>query len=174
MSVTTSSVGISSGISTGGFSRVVVGSAAVIEEVFFRGRIQRMLERHMGPAPAIAVTAAVFALGHFQLRGAPDRFVGGVVLGVAVYATRSVWAGVFMHAAWNGAALLVTVVDPDFDPAGRGLAWALPSLAVVVVSGAATAWVARGLLAECRGGRSRFRRPTTRAAAPLLVAGETG
>lgn len=153
---------------------LAVGAAPVIEEVFFRGRIQRMLERQMGPAPAIAVTAAVFALSHFHLSGVPDFFASGVVLGVAVFATRSVWAGVVMHATWNAVALAISAADLDFDPAGRGIVWALPFLLVLALSAAATAWVARGLLAECRGGRPRGRPALERHAAVVPPVVTTG
>lgn len=138
---------------------VAVLLAPVVEEFFFRGKIQGRLERRLGPAWAIAVTAAVFALAHFQLAGLANRFVGGVVLGFAVYATRSIWAGVLLHMAWNGGISLLAALAPDADPTKGGAAWALPAAAVLAAALAGTVWAGRKLWDETRG-RPRDVRPT--------------
>lgn len=81
-----------------------VAGAPVLEEFVFRGLVQRPLERRWGPAPAIAATSLVFALGHFLPWVLPLHLLLGLTFGYAVYATRSIWAGVILHAANNSLA----------------------------------------------------------------------
>lgn len=65
---------------------------AVPEELFFRGWVQNLLERRIGRRWALAVTALVFGLAHFNKRA--PRFNGRYVLLAAV-------AGVFYGRAWR-------------------------------------------------------------------------
>jgi membrane protease YdiL (CAAX protease family) len=75
--------------------------APLVEEFFFRGAIQGLLERRFGAWGGIAATAVLFAALHLDLWGLPARLVFGVAAGFAVYATRSIWAGVILHVANN-------------------------------------------------------------------------
>lgn len=75
--------------------------APIIEELTFRGLIQRALERRFTPLVAIMGAAAVFALVHGDGEMIVPHFLGGLVYGYAVFATRTVWAGVIMHAGHN-------------------------------------------------------------------------
>jgi membrane protease YdiL (CAAX protease family) len=65
---------------------------AVPEELFFRGWLQNLLERRVGRAPALFLTAALFGLSHFNKRTA--LFNWRYVLLAAV-------AGVFYGRAWR-------------------------------------------------------------------------
>jgi hypothetical protein len=65
---------------------------AVPEELFFRGWLQNLLERRMGPTPALLVTAVLFGLSHFNKRAV--LFNWRYVLLAAV-------AGVFYGRAWR-------------------------------------------------------------------------
>lgn len=85
---------------------LAVGVAPVLEEFVFRGLLQRPLERRWGPVWGITVTAAVFALAHMLPWVFPLHFALGAAFGFAVYATRSIWAGVLLHAANNTLAVL--------------------------------------------------------------------
>ena len=73
---------------------LAVGVAPVLEEFFFRGLIQRTLERRWGPAAGICLAAAAFALVHALPWIFPLHFFLGLAFGFAVFATRSIWAGV--------------------------------------------------------------------------------
>jgi membrane protease YdiL (CAAX protease family) len=75
--------------------------APVLEEMVCRGWLQHPLERRLGPAPGIAIAAAVFAALHMQPAGFANRFVLGAFAGYAVWVTGSLWAGVALHAANN-------------------------------------------------------------------------
>ncbi len=65
---------------------------AVPEELFFRGWLQNLLERHVGRYPALFLTAILFGLSHFNKRAA--HFNWRYVLLAAV-------AGVFYGRAWR-------------------------------------------------------------------------
>lgn len=92
---------------------LAVGVAPVLEEFFFRGLIQRTLERRWGAAAGIGGAAALFALVHFLPWVLPLHLFLGLVFGFAVYATRSIWAGVVLHAANNAAAMLGMGLQDD-------------------------------------------------------------
>ena len=108
---------------------VAVAVAPLMEEFLFRGWVQRRLERLErvvgrrlargatpragaartgAPWPAIAVTALLFALVHWQRFGFVPRALFAVAAGYAAWATGSIWASVSLHAMYNGGLLLTT------------------------------------------------------------------
>lgn len=92
-------------------------AAPLAEELVFRGLVQRPLERRWGPAPAIAFTALLFALVHALPWVLPIHLLLGAAFGFVVYATRSIWAGVLLHAANNAfAALGIGAEAPELPP----------------------------------------------------------
>lgn len=129
-----------------------VAIAPIVEEFVFRGLIQRHLEKRYGVAAGIAGAAALFAFIHLLPWVFPLHFFLGVAFGFAVYATRSIWSGVLLHAANNSAAMIGTTFSGgETEPIPT--LWeigATPelwfSLALLVVSGIVTAWAARRLL----------------------------
>jgi membrane protease YdiL (CAAX protease family) len=86
--------------------------APIMEETVFRGWIQRPLERLWGPAPAVTISATLFALVHGIPEYLPFYFAIGVLLGGVVLLTRSLWASVLLHAAFNLQSLALTLVGP--------------------------------------------------------------
>ncbi len=127
-----------------------VAVAPVLEEMFFRGLVQHPLERRWGPARAITLSAALFAIFHFLPWIFPLHLLLGIAFGWAVYATRSIWAGVILHAANNAAAVFgidgtapheasLTVWDT-----GPTAPW-WTALGVLVVAVLAAVWVGRGM-----------------------------
>lgn len=137
------------------FVLLAVAVAPVLEEFGFRGWIQRPLERRLGAQAAIAGSALLFAVAHFQLDYLPVRVAGGLVLGHAVYATRSIWTGVVLHLAWNVGALVFSAALPDFDPAGKGWAWAGPAAGAAAASLLWCAWGVRRMQDAAAGGGTR-------------------
>jgi membrane protease YdiL (CAAX protease family) len=135
------------------FYILAIAVAPLLEEFGFRGWIQRPLEKRWGAQTAIAVTAVLFALAHFEPQAVPVRLASGLVLGHAVYATRSIWAGVALHVSWNAGVLAFGTALPDFDPTGKGWRWAVPGAAVAVLSLLWCAWTVRRMQDET--GRAR-------------------
>jgi membrane protease YdiL (CAAX protease family) len=66
---------------------------AVPEELFFRGWMQNLLERRLGPNAALAVTSVLFGLSHFNKRAAHFNWR---------YVLLATLAGVFYGRAWRG------------------------------------------------------------------------
>jgi membrane protease YdiL (CAAX protease family) len=78
---------------------------AVPEELFFRGWIQNVLERWIGRWAALATTAALFGLSHFNKRALPFNWryvllaaIAGIFYGRAWRAQRRVGASAVTHA----------------------------------------------------------------------------
>ena len=78
-----------------------------IEELLFRGILFRFLEDFGGSWFALALTSALFGLSHYWNDNATafSSFAiaveAGVLLGGAYMLTRSLWAPIGLHAAWN-------------------------------------------------------------------------
>lgn len=82
--------------------------SAMIEEIAFRGYIFATAERRWGPAVAVGVSSATFALVHSWNPGIkehPAAFVvlimAGVYLALAYRATGTLWLPIFLHTGWN-------------------------------------------------------------------------
>lgn len=65
---------------------------AVPEELFFRGWLQNLLERHIGRSPALLFTAALFGLSHWNKRAVHFNWR---------YVLLATIAGVFYGRAWR-------------------------------------------------------------------------
>lgn len=134
-----------------GITILAVGIAPVVEEFFFRGFIQRALERRFGAAPGIILASAIFAAVHVLPWIFPLHFFLGLAFGYAVWVTRSIWTGVILHAANNAVAMLGMGMEgdepmptPTLWQVGPDIAWWL-SVALLAVSGALAWKVARQL-----------------------------
>lgn len=79
---------------------VVIG-APLAEELFFRGLLQRAAQRRFGPQGAVAFSAVVFGVTHFQ----PVQLLGliafGVVLGVLAQRAGRLGPALVAHIAFN-------------------------------------------------------------------------
>ncbi len=76
-------------------------AAPLGEEYFFRGAFQPRLMQWLGPGRAVFMTALIFSAFHFDPVGFLARLELGVVFGLLALRTRSIWPGVFAHAANN-------------------------------------------------------------------------
>ena len=86
---------------------LIVGiGAPIIEEIFYRGLLQRALVRRFGVWPGILGSAALFGASHFQLLQLPALVVFGIVLGLLAYRTGRLAAPIAAHIVFN----MLTVV----------------------------------------------------------------
>ena len=82
-------------------------SAAVTEEIVFRGVVFRLSEASLGTPLALLISAALFGLIHLlnpnaTLQGALSIiFEAGILLAAAFTFTRRLWFPIGMHFAWN-------------------------------------------------------------------------
>jgi membrane protease YdiL (CAAX protease family) len=152
---------------------VAIGIAPLVEELVFRGLLQRSLERRWDLRRGIAGAAAVFALVHGIPAAFPLYLFLGVVFGFVVYATRSIWSGVILHAANNSLAFLSLsfapeeLVRPTLHESGFTPEWwtALGVLTLALIAGG---WLARGMLRAGRETRDPHGDPCSRGdVAPL-------
>lgn len=132
---------------------LAVAVAPLLEEFGFRAWIQRPIERRLGAEAAIGMTAVLFSIAHLQMQAVPVRLAAGLVLGHAVYATRSIWAGVALHVSWNAGVLAFGTAFPDFDPTGKGWRWAAPAAGVALLSILWCAWTVKRMQDETRRAR---------------------
>jgi membrane protease YdiL (CAAX protease family) len=87
-----------------------------VEELLFRGYLQRRLLQRWRPAVAIAVSTLLFALVHFDPRHMVFAAAVGLWLGVVAWRTGSIWPCVFCHAGinalWNIYSLSMLKLEP--------------------------------------------------------------
>jgi membrane protease YdiL (CAAX protease family) len=86
---------------------LVAGVVPFAEELFFRGLVYPLMRRDLGPALAIPLNAALFALVHVIPQLLPGLFVIGLILTYLRERSGSIWPGVLYHALQNGLALLL-------------------------------------------------------------------
>lgn len=91
---------------------LVVLIAPVVEELFFRGLLQRTLAQWVPPLGAVAISATVFGVTHFQ----PVQLLGliafGCVLGALAQRAGRLGPSLIAHMSFNAASVLVIVVWP--------------------------------------------------------------
>lgn len=72
------------------------------EELFFRGLLQSLFRRHLGPWPSIVLSSALFGLAHFPLPHTIAPLAAlGVALGYNYERTGRLWAPIVTHGLFN-------------------------------------------------------------------------
>lgn len=89
---------------------VVVIGAPIVEELFYRGLLQRPLAARFSEGPVLVAVAAVFAAIHLRPVEFPGLFVFGLVLGFAALRTRRLGMSIAIHVGFNATALLLLQV----------------------------------------------------------------
>lgn len=98
-----------SGASTFLLIMVVVIGAPIVEELVYRGLIQRALSSRLSTPVSVAVTAALFTLIHFRPIEYPGLAVFAVVLGVSAAATGRLGLPIAIHIGFNATGLLMVM-----------------------------------------------------------------
>jgi uncharacterized protein len=89
---------------------LIVGiGAPIVEEIFYRGLLQRSLERRFGVWTGILGSAVLFGVSHFQLLQLPALVLFGVVLGVLAQRTGRLAAPIAAHIVFNMTTVLFLV-----------------------------------------------------------------
>jgi membrane protease YdiL (CAAX protease family) len=93
---------------------VVIVGAPVVEEIFFRGVVQRRLVTRLQPVVGIGVASVLFGAAHliawdgvFSLAYAWAVAAGGIVLGAVYHLTGRLGTAIAGHAFFNAQAILV-------------------------------------------------------------------
>jgi membrane protease YdiL (CAAX protease family) len=90
---------------------IVVIGAPIVEELFFRGLLQRSLLRRTGPMAAVAISSFVFGLTHFQLLQFPALVAFGAVLGTLAVRTGRLGPGIVAHMSFNAVTVIALVLS---------------------------------------------------------------
>ena len=88
---------------------VVVVGAPIVEELVYRGLVQRSLSTAVGASAGLLLTAILFAIIHFSPVEYPGLFLAGLVFGGCLTVTGRLGTAIVTHAAFNAAGL-VTVL----------------------------------------------------------------
>lgn len=80
---------------------VVVVGAPLVEELFYRGLLQRSLAARYRDGLVVVVVAALFAVVHFRPVEFPGLFAIGIVFGVAALRTHRLGMPIAIHAGFN-------------------------------------------------------------------------
>lgn len=88
---------------------VIVIGAPFVEEMFYRGLLQRPLAARFSDGPVIVAVAAVFAGLHFRPVEFPGLFVFGLILGWAALHFRRLGPSMMIHVGFNLTGLLLVL-----------------------------------------------------------------
>jgi membrane protease YdiL (CAAX protease family) len=88
---------------------VVVIGAPIVEELFYRGLLQRSLADRFNEAAVVVAVAAVFAAVHFRPVEFPGLFVFGLILGWAALRARRLGPAITIHVGFNLTGLLLVL-----------------------------------------------------------------
>lgn len=88
---------------------VVVVGAPLVEELVYRGLLQRSAAAVLGPWPALVATAAFFSLIHFAPVEYPGLFLAGLAFGLCLTLTGRIGTSIVTHAAFNATGLGVVL-----------------------------------------------------------------
>jgi membrane protease YdiL (CAAX protease family) len=94
--------------------KVLIAFSAIImapwfEEVLFRGLLQSMLRRFIGPWPSILIASAIFAMVHAQPQHWPPLFALSVALGYNYERCGRLWPAILIHMLFNGVTIIMYV-----------------------------------------------------------------
>jgi membrane protease YdiL (CAAX protease family) len=98
-------------------------ASGTAEELFFRGYVQRGIERRLGgrrgaSAIALLLASAAFAVAHFDPVHSPAAFVLGLYLGGITHLADSLWPAILCHVTNNTLAVLDSAFAPDLPAPG--------------------------------------------------------
>ena len=80
---------------------------ALVEELFFRGALQKTIKNWSGHAViSIVITAIIFSAFHFSYFGFLSRMALGILLGLIYEYTKTIWLPALLHFINNGIAVI--------------------------------------------------------------------
>ena len=94
-------------------SIVILGP--VLEEVFYRGIVTRLLLRRYRPWAAILVSGLIFAIIHLNPAQFIPAFTSGIFYAWLYYRMRSLWPGILLHVLNNGFAAFMMQAFPETE-----------------------------------------------------------
>ena len=90
--------------------------APFLEEILFRGFIFTGFRKKYGWVNAMLISAALFAVNHFQIVGLITYFLLGCILAYLRHASKSLWPSIFVHMVINGVSTGLVYLISNFIP----------------------------------------------------------
>lgn len=120
---------------------IIAAAAAFVEELFFRGALQQLIEKWLRNGHVAVWTAAfIFSAIHLQFYGFFPRLIMGAVLGYLFLYSRNLWIPMLYHFVNNAAVVVITYFwgESNFleQLEDKPLTWV--SFIVMIVSGLLT------------------------------------
>lgn len=91
------------------FFLIAVIGAPIVEELFFRGFVQRAAVARLGRGLGLVTTAVIFGLVHFQLLQLPALVAFGLVLGLLAERTGRLGPSILAHMGFNATTVIALV-----------------------------------------------------------------
>lgn len=88
---------------------VVVVGAPIVEELVYRGLVQRSVSVATGAASGLLLASILFSLIHFSPVEYPGLFLAGLVFGLGLTLTGRLGPAIVTHAAFNAAGLAMVL-----------------------------------------------------------------
>lgn len=88
---------------------LVVFGAPIVEELFYRGLLQRSLLARFNDTLVVVGVAALFALIHFRPVEYPGLFVFGLILGICAQVTGRLGMSIMAHIGFNVTGLILVL-----------------------------------------------------------------
>lgn len=85
-------------------------TAPVLEEIIFRGTVQKRLVKMMNLHAAVILQAFIFGLIHLDLIQGAYAFVLGIIIGYIYHWYDSIWFACAIHIAFNGTSVLLLYI----------------------------------------------------------------
>ncbi len=88
---------------------IVVAGAPLVEEVVYRGMLQRSLAGALGPIVGLVLASVWFSLIHLSPVEYPGLFLAGLIFGGCVAVTGRIGPAIVTHAAFNATGLYLVL-----------------------------------------------------------------
>ena len=88
---------------------VVAAGAPIVEEIVYRGLLQRSLAARVGGPSAILLVSGLFALIHLRWVELPGLFAAGLLFGLCLHRTGRLGTAILAHAAFNLTGLIAVL-----------------------------------------------------------------
>jgi CAAX protease family protein len=90
---------------------LIVGiGAPIVEEIFYRGLLQRSMIRRFGPVGGIALTSILFGVAHFEPLQFAALALAGALFGTLAYRTGRLGPSIVAHMVFNLTAVIALLV----------------------------------------------------------------
>lgn len=86
-----------------------------VEELLFRGSIQKLLQKDHSPTKAIIIASLIFGVIHINPAQVVNAFFLGLLLGWLFYRTGSLWPSICVHILHNSLSVLLGKALPETE-----------------------------------------------------------